>query len=182
MYAKLSKSTFAQTTVEYLGHLISVTGVSMDPSKVAAIQAWPIPTDLKSLRGFLGLAGYYRRFICNFGTLSRPLTDLLKKDAFHWSPQATTAFQHLKDALTQAPVLRLPDFTLPFVIETDASALGMGAVLMQEGRPIAFLSKAFSLRGSRFMKKSCWLWSWLLKSGATTLLAIILLSKLITNP
>lgn len=118
----------------------------MDSGKVACIQSWPQPTDIKSLRGFLGLTGYYRRFIHHYGLICKPLTNLLQKDNFFWNPEATAAFQQLKTAMCTAPVLRMLDFTQSFIIETDASNEGMGAVLMQQGQPISYLSKAFSSR------------------------------------
>ncbi|CAN6301690.1 unnamed protein product, partial [Urochloa humidicola] len=140
---RLSKCSFAQQELKYLGHVISSKGVSTDPSKLTTIQNWPVPTNLKELRGFLGIAGYYRRFVKNFGMLSKPLTDLLRKgQLFIWTPATEQAFQLLKKALTPAPVLALPDFNSTFIIETDASDKGIGAVLQQNGHPIAFVSKA----------------------------------------
>ena len=95
----------------------------------------------------MGLTGYYRRFIKHYGILSKPLTALLKKGVqFQWTPQAHEAFQLLQNALTQAPVLAIPDFSKQFVLETDASDIGLGAVLMQDGHPISYLSKALSPR------------------------------------
>ena len=106
-----------------------------------------MPTDLKQLRGFLGLSGYYRKFIKNYGIINRPLTDLLKKNTvFLWTPTHQKSFDTLKTALTSAPVLALPDFSKPFTIETDASATGMGAVLMQNSHPVAYLSKALGVK------------------------------------
>ena len=95
------------------------------------------------MRGFLGLSGYYRKFIKNYGILSRPLIDLLKKDVlFHWTPQLQTRFDTLKQALISAPVLALPNFNKAFTVETDASSTGIGAVLSQDSHPVAYLSKA----------------------------------------
>ncbi|MFS7996550.1 putative nucleotidyltransferase, Ribonuclease H [Helianthus anomalus] len=146
LYTRMSKCSFGGATVEYLGHLISREGVSTDPKKLEAIKEWPIPTNAKQLRGFLGLSGYYRRFIKGYGSLAKPLTNLLRKDAFDWNDEATTAFNSLKTALLSPPVLALPNFSKTFVLETDASGKGIGAVLMQEGHPIAFISKALSAR------------------------------------
>jgi len=105
-----------------------------------------VPRSPRALRGFLGLAGFYRRFIKGYAVLASPLTKLLSQGQFQWSPEATEAFQKLKDAITRAPVLALPDFKVPFVVETDASNTGMGTVLSQGGHPIAFFSKQFCPR------------------------------------
>jgi hypothetical protein len=102
---KRSKCLFVQRNVAYLGHVITGSGIAMDDSKIDAVKAWPLPKTIRALRGFLGLTGYYRRFIHNYGIIAAPLTALLKKEAFRWMDDATTAFDALKIALTSAPVL-----------------------------------------------------------------------------
>jgi hypothetical protein len=142
---KLSKCTFAQRQINYLGHVISEHGVGTDPKKIEAISNWPSPQNAKELRNFLGLAGYYRKFVRHFGVISKPLTDLLKKSViFVWTSEHEKSFCALKQALCSSPVLALPNFSKPFCIETDASGHGIGAVLLQNGHPLAFLSKALS--------------------------------------
>ncbi|XP_028755422.1 uncharacterized protein LOC114714818 [Neltuma alba] len=146
LFEKRSKCAFGQRRIEYLGHIVSARGVEMDPSKVQAVQDWPTPTTVSQLRGFLGLSGYYRRFIQGYAQLAGPLTQLLTKDGFHWNSEAHEAFSKLKQALVQAPLLALPDFAEPFVLETDASGIGIGAILSQRNHPIAYFSKKLSPR------------------------------------
>ncbi|KAA0056594.1 Retrovirus-related Pol polyprotein from transposon 297 family [Cucumis melo var. makuwa] len=107
--------------INYLGHWISKKGVEADGEKVKSMVNWPQPTSVSELRGFLGLTGYYRRFVKNYGNIAAPLTKLLQKNGFHWGEDATAAFESLKQAMISVPVLALPDFSLPFIIETDAS-------------------------------------------------------------
>jgi hypothetical protein len=116
----------------------------MDTTKVEVVQNWPQPKSVHGLRGFLGLAGYYRRFIANFGVIARPLTQLLKKEGFTWTTAATEAFEELKKSLTTALVLQLPDFDKSFIVDCDASGSGFGAVLHQQEGPIAFYSRAIA--------------------------------------
>jgi hypothetical protein len=146
IFLKQSKCAFGASEVEYLGHLVGKDGVRVDPKKIEAMQDWPHPKTLKSLRGFLGLTGYYRKFVKNYGKIAAPLTALLKKNSFTWTPAAAQAFQTLKMAMCTTPVLALPDFTKTFVVECDASGKGIGIILMQEGRPLAFTSKQLSER------------------------------------
>jgi hypothetical protein len=142
LFLKESKCSFGTTQVEYLGHVISQNGVATDPKKITVIANWQTPTTVSQLRSFLGLSGYYRRFIRGYGQICKPLYELLKKDAFAWTDTHTTAFLQLKQSLTTAPVLALPNFTLPFTLECDASGSGIRSVLMQEKRPIAYYSKS----------------------------------------
>jgi len=150
LFAKLSKCTFAQSEIEYLGHVINQDGVATDPAKISAIQSWPTPKTVTELRSFLGLTGYYRRFIQSYGVICRPLVDALKKNSFIWSASQDLAFTQLKQIMSSPPVLALPDFSQPFVLEADASGNGIGAVLMQQGKPISFMQLC------QLMKKRLW--------------------------
>ena len=136
LFAKISKCSFGEPSVAYLGHVITAEGVAMDADKVAAVEAWPRPRSVRALRGFLGLTGYYRKFIAGYGGVAAPLTALLKRESFTWTTEAGAAFLALKSVLITAPLLQLPDFTKRFV-DCDAS----GAVLHQGDGPIAFFSR-----------------------------------------
>lgn len=147
---KISKCNFCVQSIPFLGHLLAPSGVAPHPDRVAAIVNMPPPTDLTTLRSFLGMIGYYRRYVPTFSELARPLHDLLLEDTrWHWSTECEIAFLQLKTCLTSAPILAFPDFTRPFQLHTDASNIGLGAVLSQtsEGgvdRPVAYWSRTLS--------------------------------------
>lgn len=130
-FLKLSKCSFAQNQIEYLGHIVSHADVHLVPAKIEAIRDYPTPYSIIALRTFLGLSGFYRRFIQGYALIVAPLTKLLAKDQFQWTPTAQQAFDKLKTALCSAPILGLPDFSQPFTVETNTSRVGMGAVLSQ---------------------------------------------------
>ena len=152
---KLKKCKFGAVECTYLGHQVGMDGVKPELSKIIAIQQIEQPHTKKDVRIFLGMMGYYRRFIRNYATLAEPLTKLTKKrepNVIEWSAQAEQAFQALKNALTSDTVMRSPDFTRTFVVQTDASGAGVGAVLSQAGdeRPIAYFSKKLLDREQKY--------------------------------
>ena len=141
LYAKRSKCEFWLREVSFLGH-VSNGGIAVDPGKVKDVLNWRPPNDVSEIRSFLGLASYYRRFIEGFSKLAKPMTALLEKNAkFEWSNQCQASFEELKKRLTTAPVLILPDLNKKFSIYCDASRQGLGCVLMQEGRVVAYASR-----------------------------------------
>jgi hypothetical protein len=142
LYAKFSKCTFWLEEIQFLGHVLSTKGIAVDPSKVKDILEWKPPTTMHQVRSFLGLAGYYRRFIPDFSKLVKPITSLLKNDTkLNWSSRCNEAFEQLKVLLTTALVLAQPDIKKPFDVYCDASGCGLRCVLMQEDRVIAYASR-----------------------------------------
>ncbi|GJP84393.1 hypothetical protein CLOP_g14451, partial [Closterium sp. NIES-67] len=132
-YVKLSKSEFALEKVQFLGHMVSAQGVHVDPTKIEAVRSWKTPENVKELQQFLGFANYYNRFVPQYAKLAAPLTNLLKKNTpYKWEKKHEEAVEQLKQALTSAPVLILPDPERDYVIEADASDQAVGAVLMQD--------------------------------------------------
>jgi hypothetical protein len=146
LFLKQSKCAFGASEVKYLGYIVGQDGVKVDPKKIEAMQDWPHPKTLKRLCGFMGLMGYYRKFVKNYGKIATPLTALLKKNYFNWTPAVDQAFHALKESMCTTPILALPDFKKTFVLECDASGKEIGAVLMQDGRPLAFTRKQLSKR------------------------------------
>ncbi|TYK01415.1 ty3-gypsy retrotransposon protein [Cucumis melo var. makuwa] len=142
LYAKFSKCEFWLKHVSFLGHVVSKDGVSVDPTKIEAVTSWTRPSTISEVRSFLGLAGYYRRFVENFSRIATPLTQLTRKGApFVWSKACEDSFQNLKQKLVTAPVLTVPDGPGSFVIYSDASKKGLGCVLMQQGKVVAYASR-----------------------------------------
>ncbi|KAL0557201.1 hypothetical protein IC582_005719 [Cucumis melo] len=142
LYAKFSKCEFWLKQVSFLGHVVSKAGVSVDPAKIEAVTGWTRPSTVSEVHSFLGLAGYYRRFVENFSRIATPLTQLTRKGApFVWSKACEDSFQNLKQKLVTAPVLTVPNGSGSFVIYSDASKKGLGCVLMQQGKVVAYASR-----------------------------------------
>ena len=141
LYAKFSKCEFWLSKVPFLGHILSKDGISVDPSKVQEVMDWKAPTSVYEVWSFLGLAGYYRRFVPDFSKIAKTMTRLLQKDEkFSWTLKCEAIFHTLRTLLTTTPILAQPDIEKPFNVFCDASGTGLGCVLMQEGRVIAYVS------------------------------------------
>jgi hypothetical protein len=142
LYAKLSKCEFWINEVMFLGHITNKDGLAVDPKKVADIQNWKAPTDAQGIKSFIGMTEYYRRFIEGFSKIAKLMTVLLgNKVEFKWTQKCQEAFEALKEKLTTAPVLVLPDVHKPFSVYCDACYTGLGCMLMQEGRVVAYSSR-----------------------------------------
>ncbi|GJW19849.1 putative reverse transcriptase domain-containing protein [Tanacetum coccineum] len=151
LYAKFSKCEFWLREVQFLGHVINGNGIHVDPSKIEAVKNWKAPRTPIEVCSFLGLAGYYRRFIENFSKIAKSLTILTQKcKTFDWGREKENAFQTLKDKLCNAPVLALPDRPEDFVVYCDASGLGLGCVLMQRGKVIAYASRQLKIHEKNY--------------------------------
>jgi hypothetical protein len=142
LYDKLSKCDFWLKEIKLLGHTISQAGIAVDPDKVQEVMNWKLPMTISQIRSFLELAGYYRRFIPDFYRIAKPITELLKKEAkFVWGQKCEDAFHALRQHLTTTPVLAQPDSSEPFDVYCDAYGTGLGCVLMQDNRVIAYASR-----------------------------------------
>jgi hypothetical protein len=151
LYAKLSKCEFWISEVLFLGHIINKEGLVVDPKKVADILNWKAPTNARGIKSFIGMAGYYRRFIEGFSKIAKPMTVFLgNKVEFKWTQKCLEAFEALKEKLTTAPVLVLPDVHKPFSMYCDACYTGLGCVLMQEGRVVAYLSRQLKVHEKNY--------------------------------
>ena len=142
LYAKLSKCNFWLNEIMFLGHVISSIGISVDPHKIEAVIKWKQPSNVSEIRSFLGLAGYYRRFVKGFSKIAAPLTNLTQKNIkFMWDDKCQQSFQELKKKLTSAPILVIPSGGEGFVVYSDASLQGLGCVLIQNERVVAYASR-----------------------------------------
>ncbi|MCO5573119.1 hypothetical protein L7F22_026884 [Adiantum nelumboides] len=152
LYAKLSKCTFFFPKIKYLGFILSEDGIFVDPAKVQDIVDCRVPTNLSELRGFFGITGWYRTFIKGYATIAALLTNLLKKGVkINWDPEHQEKFDELKQYVTMAPCLKLPDFDQPFEVVTDASGIAIDGVLMQEDRPVAFTSRKLRIHEKNYL-------------------------------
>ncbi|GJV18506.1 putative reverse transcriptase domain-containing protein [Tanacetum coccineum] len=151
LYAKFSKCEFWINTVKFLGHVIDSSGIHVDPAKIEAVKNWASPTTPSEIRQFLGLAGYYRRFIEGFSKIAKPMTELTQKNQkFDWGEEQEEAFQLLKQKLCAAPILALPEGSEDFVVYCDASIKGLGAVLMQRMKVIAYTSRQLKIHEKNY--------------------------------
>jgi hypothetical protein len=146
LYAKESKCEFGMRELLYLGHIISEQGVQVHQEKIRDTLDWPTPKNLTELRGLFGLCSYYRQFVKGFSQLGAPLTDLTKKVAFHWTEESQQTFDKRKEVMSTCPILALPDFSQSFVLECDASRVGIGVVLMQRATPLCLRAESSTSR------------------------------------
>ncbi|GJZ18724.1 putative reverse transcriptase domain-containing protein [Tanacetum coccineum] len=151
VYAKFSKCKFWLSKVQFHGHVIDSEGIHMDPAKIESIKDWASPKTPTEIRQFLGLAGYYRRFIDGFPKIAKPMTKLTQKNVkFDWSEKAEVVFQLLKQKLCSAPILALPEGSENFMVYCDASHKGLGAILMQREKVIAYASRQLKIHEKNY--------------------------------
>jgi hypothetical protein len=151
MFAKLSKCEFWLSEVAFLGHVVSAEGIRVDPKKIEAVVDWRPPRNVSEIRSFLGLAGYYRRFVKDFSLIASPLTKLLQKSViFVWAEEQQSSFERLKKLLTEAPILTQPESGKDYVVYSDASLIGLGCVLMQDGKVVAYASRQLKVHEKNY--------------------------------
>ncbi|GJS89477.1 putative reverse transcriptase domain-containing protein [Tanacetum coccineum] len=151
LYAKFSKCEFWLREVQFLGHVINGDGIHVDPSKIEAVKNWKAPRTPSEVHSFLGLSGYYRRFIENFSKIAKSLIVLTQKSrTFNWGKEQENAFQTLKDKLCNVSILALPDGPAKFVVYYDTSGLGLGCVLMQRGKVIVYASRQLKIHEKNY--------------------------------
>jgi hypothetical protein len=142
LFANLEKCIFCTDQVSFLGYVVTPHRIEVDETKIEAIKSWPTPQSITQVSSFLGLAGFYGRFVKDFSTIAAPLHELTKKGVvFRWGQTQEESFATLKDKLTHAPLLQFPNFGKTFELECDASGIGIGGVLMQDGKPVAYFSE-----------------------------------------
>jgi hypothetical protein len=141
LFANLEKCIFCTDRVSFLRYVVTLQGIEVDETKIEAIKSWPTPQSITQVRSFLGLAGFYHHFVKDFSTIAAPLHELTKKGVvFRWGQTQEESFATLKDKLTHTPLLQLPNFGKTFELECDASGIGIGGVLMQDDKPVAYFS------------------------------------------
>ena len=158
LYAKLSKCDFWLKEVSFLGHIVSTEGIRVDPAKIEVVVNWKPPRSVTEVRSFLGLAGYYRRFVKGFSVIASPLTKLLEKGVkFEWTNKYQDNFEHLKEILVEAPLLMQSTPGKEYTLYSDASRIGLGCALMQDGKVVAYASKQLS-HMNRIILHMIWNW------------------------
>ena len=151
LYAKLSKCDFWLKEISFLGHIVSAEGIRVDPVKIEAVVNWKPPRSVTEVRSFLGLAGYYRRFVKGFSVIASPLTKLLRKGVmFEWSNKCQNSFEQLKEMLVEAPVLTQPTSGKEYTLYSDASGIGLGCVLMKNEKVVAYASRQLKLHEQNY--------------------------------